>query len=239
MLKLTLDNKDKLDDIIITEDTILNIRLDNCSCDINIDVMDNMCLEVFEIDNNTSNRINYNLKSNSVVIVNKIARNNSDITKVNLNGEKASIKYYSNIMNYSNNVYSFKINHNASYTESDICNHCVNFTENEFKFLVDASVEKSAVECFCNQDNKIIDMNNGKNYISPNLFVDNDLINANHSAYIGKFKKDVMFYLKSRGINEKDSNLLLIKGFLLEKMNLDELLMEEYVNFINSSLVGD
>ena len=86
------------------------------------------------------------------------------------------------------------------------------------------------------KDNKIIDINNGKNFISPNLLVDNDLINANHSAYIGKFKKDVVFYLKSRGIRDKECNSLLIKGFLLEKMNLDELMMEEYVNFINSNL---
>lgn len=236
MLKLTVDNKDFLDDILITEDTILNIKLDSCDREINIDVMDNMCLEVFEMDNNTSNKITYNLNNNAQVIVNKIARNNSDITKVNLNGEKASIKYYSNIMNYSNNTYDFTINHNASYTESDIINHCVNFTESEFRFLVDANVIKDAVECFCNQDNKIIDMIGGKNYISPNLLVDNDLINANHSAYIGKFKKDVMFYLKSRGISEKECNLLLIKGFLLEKMNLDELMLEEYINFINFNL---
>ena len=236
MLKLTVDNKDFLDDILITEDTVLNIRLDSCDREINIDVMEDMCLEVFEMDNNTSNKITYNLNKNSQVIVNKIARNNSDITRVNLNGEKASIKYYSNIMNYSNNTYDFTINHNASYTESDIVNHCVNFTESEFRFLVDSIVEKTAVECFCNQDNKIIDMIGGKNYISPNLLVDNDLINANHSAYIGKFKKDVMFYLKSRGIRERECNLLLIKGFLLEKMNLDELMMEEYVNFISSNL---
>lgn len=238
MLKLSLNNKDKLDDIIITEDTILEIRLDNCSEEINIDVMDNMCLEVFEIDNNTSNKINYNLRNNAQVVVNKLARNNSDITRVSL-GEKTSVKYYSNIMNYGNNSYDFKINHRGSYSSSDIVNHCVNFTENEFKFLVDSSVEKMAMECFCNQDNKIIDINGGKNYISPNLLVDNDLINANHSAYIGKFKKDVLFYLMSRGISEKDSNLLLIKGFLLEKMNLEELVMEEYINFINSNLVGD
>jgi len=237
MLKLTVDNKDLIDDIIITEDTILNIRLDNCNQEINIDVMDNMCLEVFEIDNNTSNKITYNLRSNAQVVINKLARNNSDITRINLNGENASIKYYTNIINYSNNVYDFKIHHNASYSESNIINHCVNFTENEFKFLVESSVEKTAIECFCNQDNKIIDMNGGKNYISPNLLVDNDLINANHSAYIGKFKENVVFYLKSRGIRDKECNSLLIKGFLLEKMNLDELMLEEYVNFINSNLV--
>ena len=139
-------------------------------------------------------------------------------------------------MNYSNNEYRFRINHNDSYSESDVVNHCVNFTDSEFKFIVDSNVEKTAIECFCNQDNKIIDMNGGKNYISPNLLVDNDLINANHSAYIGKFKKDVMFYLKSRGISEKECNMLLIKGFLLEKLNLDSSNEEEFINFINTNL---
>ena len=139
-------------------------------------------------------------------------------------------------MNYSNNTYDFKVRHNASYSESDIVNHCVNFTESEFRFLVDSDIKKDSLECICNQDNKIIDMIGGKNYISPNLLVDNDLITANHSAYIGKFKKDIMFYLKSRGIRERECNLLLIRGFLLEKMNLDELMMEEYVSFINSNL---
>ena len=239
MLKLSLDNKDFIDNLCITEDTILNIRLDNCSNDITIDVMDNMCLKVFELGNNTSNKFTYNLGNNAQVIVYKLSRNNSDIIRVNLNGERSIIKYYSSLMNYSNNTYDFEVRHNASYSESDIVNHCVNFTESEFRFLVDSDIKKESIECNCNQDNKIIDMIGGKNYISPNLLVDNDLINANHSAYIGKFKKDVMFYLKSRGIREKDCNLLLIRGFLLEKMNLDELMLEECVNFINSNLVGE
>ena len=63
MLKLTVDNKDFLDDILITEDTVLNIRLDSCDREINIDVMEDMCLEVFEMDNNTSNKITYNLNN--------------------------------------------------------------------------------------------------------------------------------------------------------------------------------
>lgn len=236
MLRLTVDNKDILDDILITEDTVLDIRLDSCDREINIDVMDNMCLEVFEIGNNTSNKVTYNLGSNAQVIVYKISRNNSDIIRVNLNGERSSIKFYSSLMNYGNNTYDFFVRHNASYSESDIVNHCVNFTESEFRFVVNSDVVKDSLECVCNQDNKIIDMIGGKNYISPNLLVDNDLINANHSAYIGKFKKDIMFYLKSRGIRERECNLLLIRGFLLEKMNLDELMMEEYVSFINSNL---
>lgn len=239
MLKISLDNNSFVDNILISDDTILNIRLENCNKDINVNVMDNICLEVFEISCNTCNKIIYNLGLNSRVIVYKLSRNNSDITRINLNGDNASIKYYTSLLNYGNNSYDFETRHNASYTESNVLNHCVNFTESEFKFLVNTDIKKDCIECYCNQDNKIIDMIGGKNYISPNLLVDNDLVNANHSAYIGKFKKDVVFYLKSRGINDKLCNLLLIKGFLLEKMNFDELIKEEFVNFINSNLVGD
>ncbi len=240
MLVLTVDNKDKLDDIIITEDTILNIRLKECQEDINIDVMDNMCLEVFELDCNTSNKIVYNLRENAQVIVNKLSRDNSDVTTINLNGANANIKYYSKIMNYGDNTYQIDINHLVSHTSSAIYNHCVNFTDKEFKFLVSANITKNAVECSCNQDNKIIDMGNGKNYISPNLLVDNNLINANHSAYIGKFKQDVIFYMKSRGLSDKDCEFLLIKGLLLGNMNLDEKNNEEYVTFINDNFqVGE
>lgn len=236
MIRLSLDNKDFIDNLSIIEDTVLDIKLNNCSNDININVMDNMCLEVFEIGNNTSNKVTYNIGSNSQVIVYKISRNNSDIIRVNLNGERSVIKFYSSLMNYSNNTYDFEVRHNASYSESDIVNHCVNFTESEFRFLVDCDIKKDSFECVCNQDNKIIDMIGGKNYISPNLLVDNDLVNANHSAYIGKFKKNVVFYLKSRGIREKECNLLLIRGFLLEKMKLNDIMMDEYVSFITSNL---
>ena len=212
MLTLTVDNKDKLDDIIITEDTILIIRLNNSSNDINIDVMDNMCLEVYEIDLNTSNKIKYNLRENANVIVNKLAKDNSDTTLINMNGDNATLKYYTNIINYNDNTYRFRIVHNANYTNSEVYNHCVNFTNSKFEFLVDSCVDKKAIECYCNQDNKIIDIKNGKNYISPNLIVDNNLINANHSAYIGKFKKDVLFYLMSRGLSLKESQKLIVRG---------------------------
>lgn len=234
MLRLSLTERDIADDIIITEDTILEIRLSNCRQNINVDVMDNMCLEVLEIDSDTTNTINYTLRDNAQVVVNKIAKNCSDVTTINLIGDKAGIKYYSNIMNFYDNTYKFDVYHKGNYSNSDIYNYCVNFTDSEFKFLVNGSIDKKAIECSCNQDNKIIDIGNGKNYISPNLLVDNNLVNANHAAYIGKFKKDVLFYMKSRGLPEKECEELLIKGFLLGKMNLDDKTKEEFTNLIMS-----
>ena len=82
MLKFSVTRDDQLDDIIITEDTSLFLNLENCNKDINIDVMENMCLEVFELDINTKNKIKYNIRANSSVIVNKIGRDNSDIVNI-------------------------------------------------------------------------------------------------------------------------------------------------------------
>ena len=235
MLKLCVTRDDKLDDIIITEDTSLELKLVDCNKEINIDVMNNMCLEVFELDVNTNNKINYNLRENSRVIVNKLARDNSDITTVNLDGENASIKYYSSIMNYKDNEYRFKTIQNKDNTESIVVNHCINFTKSTFKFLVDSKINKKMHNCYSMQDNKIIDLGNGHNYITPNLLVDSEDIEAEHSAYIGKFKNDVIFYLMSRGISKDSAEHLLTRGFLLHNMILTGGEETDFNSFIDNN----
>ena len=150
--------------------------------------------------------------------------------------EDVTLYYYYNNINYDDNYFNIRVNHLVDNTHSEVFNHGVNVKTNKLKYNVDGVVIKSANKCICNQDNQIINMTDGKSAICPNLLIDNYDVDSNHAAYIGKFKKDIMFYLKSRGIREKECNSLLIKGFLLEKMNLDELMMEEYVNFINSNL---
>jgi hypothetical protein len=52
------------------------------------------------------------------------------------------------------------------------------------------------------------------------LFIDEYDCIANHSAHIGKFSDEEMFYLNSRGINDNDAIKLLITGFLTS--NVDE-----------------
>ena len=54
------------------------------------------------------------------------------------------------------------------------------------------------------------------------MIVDNHDIEASHSAYIGKFDEDVIFYLMTRGLTRKDANSLLIKAFLINNMSLEE-----------------
>lgn len=222
MNKLIIDNIDELSDLIITEDTNLLINLKDTNGLIHIDVMDNICLYVLEIGNNTKNKVEYNLKNNSKVIINKIVKDSNDHIIVNLNGEMANIIYNSSIINEKDNIYYQIINHNCSNTSSVVCNHAINLTDNNFTFDIDAKVFNSSYDCVTSQDNKIINMGSGKNEIKPNLLVDNNLIEANHSAYIGNFNEDIIFYLQTRGINKEKIDELLTVGFLLEKMHLQE-----------------
>lgn len=232
MNKLIIDNVFELSDLIITEDTNLLIDLKD-SCDlIHIDVMENMCLYVLEFGNNTKNKVEYNLRENSRVIVNKIGVNNSDRVCINLNGENANIVYNTSIINIEDNTYYQMVNHNCSNTFSKVSNHAINISDNNFTFDIDAKVFNDSNNCFTNQDNKIINFGCGKNEIKPNLLVDNHLIEATHSAYIGNFNSNIIFYLQTRGLNTEQINELLTVGFLLEKMDLQEDEKEKITTFI-------
>ena len=60
------------------------------------------------------------------------------------------------------------------------------------------------------------------------LLVNNYDTISNHSCYIGHFKEEEMFYLKSRGLNEKETERLLAKAFLLSNMD---------INFLNRNMI--
>ncbi len=234
MNKLLVGNKDKIDDVIITEDTEIEINLSDIDKDIDICIMDGMCLKVLEFDNNTQNNIRYILKDNATVIVNKFTVDSNDKVNIVIDGEGATINFYTALVNKNSSNYTQNINHNKSYTSSNVINHGINFSQDELKILVNGKIDENSKEVECSQDNKIIDMNGGKNSIEPNLLVDNNLINANHSAYIGKFDRDTIFYLKSRGLDEETINKLLVRGFLMGTNNLDEESFERVEQFLTN-----
>lgn len=48
----------------------------------------------------------------------------------------------------------------------------------------------------------------------PELEILADRVKASHSASVGKIDEEQLFYLRSRGINEKEAKNVIIKGFL-------------------------
>jgi len=48
----------------------------------------------------------------------------------------------------------------------------------------------------------------------PELEIEANQVKASHSASVGKIDEDQMFYLKSRGIDEKSAKEIIINGYL-------------------------
>ena len=234
MNKLVVDNSIDYNDIFIDKDTDLIVDLEDTSIDLNIHVITGINVKGFIKTKNTSNKVNYFIDDNANVVINKLAIDSSDDITININDVNSSIKYNSSIINYKNNSYTQKIIHNKSNTTSKIVNHCINVEDSEFKFIVDGIIVRDAHEVDFNQDNKIINLKNGKSSILPNLIVDNDDIEASHSAYIGTFDEDKKFYMMSRGLTDKECDDLLIKAFLLNDMKLDDKERDIYLSIIES-----
>lgn len=66
----------------------------------------------------------------------------------------------------------------------------------------------------------------------PVLLIEENDVNAGHAASIGKVDADDLYYLESRGLSEREAQVLLTRGFLLPvlKQFPDEKLREQLVN---------
>lgn len=188
-------------------------------------------LHLFDYENQN---ITYNLESNAKLVVYQYGFDISNYIVINLNGENACVEYHYSTINYKKNRYDILVNHNTSNTKSNIYNHGLNVLNNQLDFNVTGKVVKSSDNCTCNQENQIINLANGNSAILPNLLIDNYNVISTHSAYIGKFKDELLFYLMSRGISRKSGYELLIKSFLINSSEKEEdmILLEEEIKKI-------
>ena len=222
MNNLTITRDMDIEEVVVEEDTILVIELEEVERNLTINVMPNTCLRVFDCGDRTKNTITYNIDSNCNVVINKLSKDSNDKVTINVNDRDSIVDIHNSIINYGSNTYKVTVNHKEESSTSKIVNHAINVNDNEFKFIIDGVIDKKAINTKLRQDNKIINLNEGKSYILPDLIVDNSEIEAEHSAYIGTFDEDKIFYLESRGIRREDAEKLLIKAFLLNDMELEE-----------------
>lgn len=192
-----------------------------------IDINENK--ELYTVDKTNQSRT-YNVRENTKLVVYQYGIDIDNDIVVNLNGENAEVEYHYSTINYDDHKYKIVVNHNSSKTISNIYNHGVNVKDNKLDFDITGYVPNKSDKSECNQKNQILNINDGKSTILPKLLIDNYDVVSSHSAYIGKFKDEILFYLMSRGISEKVSYDLLIKSFLVngcEKKEIIEILEKE------------
>lgn len=185
---------------------------------------------VYIVDNNEKNSYKYKVEEDTIIY--HFSINSSSDVLIDLCKEGISLNYYYNNINYDNNSFKIVVNHLESKTHSELFNHGVNVYNNKLDFDISGIVSSTSNRCICNQENQIINMENGKSTILPKLLIDNYDVDSNHSAYIGKFKDDLLFYLMSRGISKSRAYRILLNGFLINSDSIDLNKIEEFINEI-------
>ena len=200
-----------------------NIIIEEINEDI---VIDELKSNVYNIGKNAIVTINldssrfecqeFNLDENAHLIINKMYKGkeiHENIT-INLNGVNSRVDYNFSTKVYSDEKYVININHNNKSTISNVINHGVVMNDSHLLFEVNSSIKKGNSKSKLNQESKIIVMSKNNSIIKPNLFIEEYDVDAVHSATIGKFNKDEIFYLMTKGITKEESINLLINGFL-------------------------
>ena len=185
---------------------------------------------IYVTDNNNNKDYKYNIEEDTIIY--HFSANSSSTVEVNILKEGVSLDYYYSNINYDDNRFNIIVNHKAPSTHSEVYNHGVNVYKNKLIYSVDGVVPKEYSKCICNQDNQIINMSDGKSTICPNLYIDNYDVDSNHSAYIGKFRDEAMFYLMSRGISLENSYRLLLNGFLINTDSIEYDKISEFIDEI-------
>lgn len=199
--------------------------IDSDNISFNIELVDNVCINLFEYSNNKDINIDnkYSLNRNSSIVVSKFYANQNTCEKIDisLNGDKANIKYNFSSISSGSDKYIINIYHNNEKTSSDIFNRTVAKEGSTNTFDINSYVENGIGDCYLNQQTKIITLSDSNNKINPNMFIGEESTNAIHSSVIGSINEDDLFYMMSRGINYKDSINLIVKGMILSNINVN------------------
>lgn len=189
---------------------------------IKITVMKDVTFELFEYryGKNFKIQYQYNLLENSETKVFKFydVKGIKEMNMIYLLEENAKMNYYFRTISNGCEKYNMTIYHQAPNTISNINNNGVNILKGNLTFNISSFVAEKKVNCNILQNSRIINLTDNKCQINPNLFIDEYDVSANHSAHIGKFNPDEMFYLNSRGIDKKTAEKLLIIGFMIKDM---------------------
>lgn len=200
-----------------------NLELDVSSSSkkikINVEVKKNAEVELFLYQRLENSKVQYNYQVEENAHVNVFKFQNVPVGKemisTHLLGNGASFEYSLKDICNGKETLDYYIYHDARNTNSNIKNNIVSVRSGKATVQVSTFIPKGMKECVANQNNRIISLNEKKNEIRPNLYIDEYDVVANHSALIGKFSGEEIFYLQSRGISKEEATRLLLKGFLL------------------------
>jgi len=108
-----------------------------------------------------------------------------------------------------------KVYHQAPNTSSSIISKSISVGggQTNFRGLINVQKNASKTSSYMRCDSLILDKKS-KAASFPSLDVDNQDVSVSHEATVGKISEEQLFYLQSRGINQKEATNLIVSGFI-------------------------
>lgn len=130
-------------------------------------------------------------------------------------GANASWHLASLATNKDNKEFDISFIHKAMNTSANMENYGVALNESRLVFSGVNHIKNKAKKSNTNQSAKIIvfdEKASGK--ANPILRIDENDVLASHAAIVGRLNDEHLFYLKSRGLTEKEAKALIVYGYL-------------------------
>lgn len=185
---------------------------------------ENINIKLFEYSYDNVDKVNnkYILGDYSNLLLYKFYNisNIDEIVIFDLDGKYAKVDYHFSNICTGKERYNIIINHNSSFTYSNISNKSIAI-DGEIDFTIDSYLPKKSHDCVLDQTTKIINLGDNYSTIRPNMYIDLDLVEARHGSVIGRFSDEELFYLMSRGIKYNDCIKLLVKGYIFSNLDVE------------------
>lgn len=193
--------------------------------ELKIEVLDDVCVKLFVIscDNGLKVKNRYSLGENSNLVLFKFYYNR-DVDEeviIDLNGEKSMVSHNFSSISRKNEEYHIIVNHNNHKVKSVVSNKCVGLDGSKLRMQIDSNLDKGNVDCVMDQNSRILTLGDVDATIEPNMFCDEDSVEAKHGSVVGRIRPEDIFYLMSRGITENEAINLLVKGLILSNLVVD------------------
>lgn len=211
-------------EILVPANTFRIISITNISFikTLNIVLEESSFLEINCIfdDNEANINILGTIKKDSEIIFNTVDFSKHSVvikSLISLIGEEAKGTWNASCLSQNKSIkkYNISFDHNVNATYSHMNNYGVVTTGSTLFFDGCSAIKKQSIKSEAYQIAKIIIYDeNCRAKADPVLKIDNEDIVANHGAAVGTLNGDHMFYLLSRGINEKEARNLITYGYL-------------------------
>jgi Fe-S cluster assembly scaffold protein SufB len=194
--------------------------------------------EITLITNELTNS-HINLKENAnltMIAILKKGWNNKRKVEFSLEGRNSKINFIAIIIGKNSNKFLFETisKHKSQNTNGLYKIRCVLLDESQINYIGNIKIEKQANNTDTSLEHHTLMLSKeAKTNTLPCLEIKNDNVKASHSATVQELNENETFYLKSRGIDKKQCEDIIIKGFLqkdiknLKNKKIQQLIIKE------------